>query len=450
MSAFPADALVGTADVPGDKSISHRALLLAGLAIGETAIHGFLEGEDVIRTAAAMRAMGCEAERGANGVWRIWGRGVGALAEPEDILDMGNSGTGARLLLGVLASHPLTAVMTGDASLRSRPMERVTRPLSDIGARFVCRDGRLPITVTGTGEALPPAYRMPIASAQVKSALLLAGLYARGDTEIVEPIPTRDHSERMLRYFGAEVSVQEAAEGNGASNRARRIVLTGQPELRAQEVVVPRDPSSAAFPITAAAILRGSRVTLPGLCLNPTRSGLIETLGEMGAVITVANERQEGGERVCDLTVEGSDLQAVEVPEERAPSMIDEYPILAVAASFAEGRTLMKGLAELRVKESDRLARMARGLEACGVTVEEGEDWLAVRGCGPGNRPQGGATVESALDHRIAMSFLVMGLGAEKAVTVDDVRPIDTSFPGFASLMRSLGADLRGTEAEGA
>jgi 3-phosphoshikimate 1-carboxyvinyltransferase len=291
---------------------------------------------------------------------------------------------------------------------------------------------------------------MPVPSAQVKSALLLAGLNARGDTEIIEPIPTRDHSERMLRYFGAELSIQEVAEDNGGTGLVRRIVMTGQPELRAQKVIVPRDPSSAAFPIVAAAILPGSRVTLPGLCLNPTRGGLVETLGEMGAAITFANERHEGGERVCDLTVEGSDLRAVEVPEERAPSMIDEYPILAVAASFAEGRTLMKGLSELRVKESDRLARMARGLEACGVSVEEGEDWLAVRGCGPGRRPKGGAVVESALDHRIAMSFLVMGLGADRAVTVDDARPIDTSFPGFTSLMRGLGADLRSPEAGGA
>ena len=448
VTAYPGEGLTGKALVPGDKSISHRALLIGGLAAGETTVRGLLEGEDVLRSADAMRALGCEIERGGDGVWRIWGRGLGALAEPSAVLDMGNSGTGARLLLGVLASHALTAVVTGDESLIRRPMARVTGPLAEIGARFVSRDGCLPITVIGTGEALPPSYQLPVASAQVKSALLLAGLNARGDSEIIEPVPTRDHSERMLRHFGADVSVENLPPSLENTNGGRRIVLKGQPELRARPVTIPRDPSSAAFPMVAAAILPGSRVGLPGVCLNPTRNGLVETLREMGARIAVENDRIEAGEQVCDLMVEGSRLQAVEVPAERAPTMIDEYPALAIAAAFAEGRSVMNGLAELRVKESDRLARMAGGLAACGVSVEEGPDWLAVEGCGPGRRPRGGAIIESALDHRIAMSFLILGLGAEKAVTIDDASTIATSFPGFVPVMCGIGADIRASALE--
>jgi 3-phosphoshikimate 1-carboxyvinyltransferase len=456
LCAHRVDRLNGTVRVPGDKSISHRALMFAGLAVGETRIEGLLEGEDVRRTAAAMRALGSEVERDDSGLWRVVGRGLGALTEPQDVLDMGNSGTGARLLLGILASHPLSAVMTGDASLRRRPMGRVTEPLSATGARFITRSGgRLPITVIGTGEALPLAYRLPVASAQVKSAVLLAGLNARGDSVIVEPTPTRDHSERMLSHFGATLEIGPLVEdGDGtdesaASGGGRRIVLKGQPELVAADVTVPGDPSSAAFPMVAATILAGSAISIPGVCLNPTRSGLIETLREMGADIAVDRPRVVCAEPVADLRVRSADLTGIEVPAWRAPSMIDEYPILAVAAAFAEGPTVMRGLGELRVKESDRLARVAKGLAACGVEVEEGPDWLIVSGQGRAARPRGGALLATALDHRLAMSFLVLGLGAEQPVTIDDASPIDTSFPGFAELMGSLGADLRAVAAPG-
>ncbi len=335
--------------MPGDKSISHRALMFAALAVGETRIDGLLEGEDVLRTAAAMRALGAEVvHEGA--AWRVAGRGIGGLTEPADVLDMGNSGTAARLLTGMLASHDLFAVMTGDASLRSRPMRRVTEPLLACGARFTARSGgRLPLAIEGAREALPIEYRLPVASAQVKSALLLAGLNARGWTRVEEPLPTRDHSENMLRHFGAEVHVE-------AVGRERVIRLLGQPELRARDVVVPGDPSSAAFPIVAALLVPGSAITLPGVGLNPLRTGLLTTLREMGADITAQNERLEGGEPVGDLVVRHSALRGVDVPPDRAPSMIDEYPILAVAAAFADGVTRMRGLAELRVKESDRLA----------------------------------------------------------------------------------------------
>jgi 3-phosphoshikimate 1-carboxyvinyltransferase len=438
LRAHRVDGLNGVIAVPGDKSISHRALMFAGLAVGETRIAGLLEGEDVLRTAAAMRALGCPVERGDDGLWVVAGRGIGALTEPADVLDMGNSGTAARLLLGILASHPLTAVMTGDSSMRRRPMSRVIEPLTATGANFIAREnGRLPVTVTGTGEALPLDYRLPVASAQVKSALLLAGLNARGDSVIVEPEPTRDHSERMLAHFGASLEIEPLA------STGRRIVLKGQPELTAAEVSVPGDPSSAAFPMVAATILPGSEISIPGVCLNPNRRGLIDTLQEMGADIAVEGERVICGEPVADLRVRAAALTGIEVPAERAPSMIDEYPILAVAAAFAEGRTVMRGLGELRVKESDRLARVAKGLAACGVGVEEGPDWLIVSGLGPKARPRGDAVIDSCLDHRLAMSFLVLGLGAERPVTIDDASPIDTSFPGFAALMGAIGADLR-------
>jgi 3-phosphoshikimate 1-carboxyvinyltransferase len=434
----PCEALTGTAQVPGDKSISHRALMIGGLAVGETEIHGLLEGEDVLRTAAAMRALGAEIEQGADGIWRIWGRGIGGLTAPADVLDMGNSGTGVRLLMGLLASHPLSAMLTGDASLRSRPMARVAAPLGEMGARIIAGEGcRLPLTIVGTGDALPIRYRVPVPSAQVKSAILLAGLNAPGETTVIEPHPTRDHSETMLRHFGARLTTEPTDEGLA-------ITLTGQPELTGRRVRVPADPSSAAFPAVAALVRPGSRVHLPGVGINPHRCGLFETLREMGADLSFADRREEAGEPVADLVAVGGPLTGIEVPANRAPSMIDEYPILAVAAACARGTTVMQGLGELRVKESDRLAAVARGLAACGVAVEEGADSLVVHGVGgrPGARPRGGATVATHLDHRIAMSFLVLGLAAEQPVTVDDAAPIETSFPGFADLMRALGAGI--------
>lgn len=433
-SKRPSQPLIGNIRVPGDKSISHRALMFAGLAVGETAIAGLLEGEDVLRTAAAMRALGAEVVQDAPGQWRVAGRGIGGLREPADVLDMGNSGTAARLLCGILASHDLFAVMTGDASLRSRPMRRVTDPLQACGARFQARDGgRLPLAIRGARDALPIEYRLPVASAQVKSALLLAGLNAPGWTRIEEPEPTRDHSERMLRHFGAEVVVEQAGTGRIAS-------VMGQPELRAADVVVPGDPSSAAFPLVAALIVPGSVVTIRGVGLNPLRTGLFATLREMGARLDITNERLEGGEPVGDVTATYTGLRGVDVPPGRAPSMIDEYPVLAVAAACATGPTRMRGLAELRVKESDRLAATAAMLAANGARVEiEGDD-LLVQG---GNAaPSGGGRVETHMDHRIAMSALVLGLATDLPVGVDDAAFIDTSFPGFAALMRGLGAAI--------
>ncbi len=413
--------------MPGDKSVSHRALMLAGVAVGETKIDGLLEGEDVLATAAALRALGVEVERTGPGRWQVHGRGIGGLAEPENVLDMGNSGTAARLLLGLLATHPLTATLTGDASLRSRPMRRVSEPLSRFGATFHGRaGGRLPLTVVGTRSPVPVRYELPVASAQVKSAVLLAGLNTPGETVVVEPSPTRDHTERMLRHFGARVQQEEG----GA------VRLTGEPELTASAISVPGDISSAAFPLAAAAIVPGSRVAVTGVGLNPGRIGLLHTLREMGAALAVANERVEGGEPVGDVTVAWSPLTAVDVPPERVPSMIDEFPILAVVAAFAEGTTRMSGLAELRVKESDRLGAMAAGLEACGVSVRESADTLEVAG----GRPQGGVEIASRLDHRIAMAFMVLGMGAHEAVRIDDIAPVATSFPGFVGLMNRLGA----------
>lgn len=440
MTARPATALSGSVRLPGDKSISHRALMFGALAVGETVIDGLLEGEDVLRTAAAMRALGAEIERDGAGRWHVWGRGIGALEEPEDVLDLGNSGTGARLLLGILAGHPLTAVLTGDASLRRRPMARVTEPLSACGAAFIAREGgRLPLTVIGARDPLPLDYRLPVPSAQVKSAVLLAGLNAPGETRVVEREATRDHSERMLAHFGATLRRREIDD---EGHPAGEIVLSGQPELTGQAVRVPADPSSAAFPLVAALLLPGSEVRLAAVGMNPLRSGLVTTLQEMGGDITLENAREEGGEPVADLVVRGSRLKGVEVPAGRAPSMIDEYPILAMAAACAEGRTVMHGLGELRVKESDRLAAVARGLARCGVDVEEQPETLAVEG--GGGRPPGGNNkpVETELDHRIAMSFLVLGLAAERPVLIDDVTPVATSFPDFAPLMQGLGADF--------
>jgi 3-phosphoshikimate 1-carboxyvinyltransferase len=425
--------------VPGDKSISHRALMLGALAVGRTRIEGLLEGEDVLRTAAAVRALGASAERGADGAWTVDGVGVGGFAEPGDVLDFGNSGTGIRLMLGALASTPLTAVFTGDASLRRRPMGRVARPLERMGARILARDGdRLPLTLVGASDPLPISYTLPVASAQVKSAVLLAGLNAPGETRVIEPLATRDHTERMLRHFGATVLTT-------SSNGGREIRLTGEVELKAHDLVVPGDPSSAAFPIAAALIVPGSEIEIAGVSMNELRTGLLITLGEMGARIERVNARVAGGEEVADLIVRASALKGVEVPAERAPSMIDEYPVLAVAAAFAEGRTVMHGLGELRVKESDRLAAVSEGLAACGVAVEIEGDTLTVEGLG--GRPRGNAAIAARLDHRIAMAFLVMGLAAERPVSIDDAETINTSFPGFVRLMNGLGATIAETKA---
>ena len=429
-----AGPLNGRVRVPGDKSISHRALILAGVAAGRSHIRGLLEGEDVLRTAAAMRAMGVALDRGADGVWRVDGVGIGGLAEPEDVLDFGNSGTGARLLMGLLAAHPITAFLTGDASLRRRPMARVAEPLTRIGARIIAREGgRLPLAILGATAPLPIAYQLPVPSAQVKSAVLLAGLGAPGETSVIETLPTRDHSERMLRHFGAVVTVEHEADG-------RRITVRGQPELRAADLVVPGDPSSAAFPLVAALLMQGSQVVIESVGVNPLRTGLLDTLREMGADITVLHERSEAGEPVADLSVRASVLSGVEVPAERAPRMIDEYPILAVAAAFARGRTVMHGLSELRVKESDRLSAIAQGLAACGAKLAVAGDTLAVEGsAGP---PPGGALIATRLDHRIAMAFLVLGMAARAAVRIDDGETINTSFPGFVELMNGLGARI--------
>ena len=420
--------------MPGDKSISHRALMIGALAEGETVIDGLLEGEDVLRTASAMRLLGATATRDADGRWRVAGRGIGALAEPDDVLDMGNAGTGARLVMGLLASHRLVACLTGDASLRRRPMARVAAPLALMGAEITAREGcRLPLCLKGTATPRPIDYRLPVPSAQVKSAILLAGLNTPGTTTVVEPEPTRDHTELMLRHFGAAVDVTQESDG-------RRIRLVGRPRLTGRAVAVPADPSSAAFPLVAALLRPGSTVTLAGVGLNPHRVGLFETLREMGARIEITDRREAAGEPVGDLQVTGGPLVGVTVPASRAPSMIDEYPILAVAAACARGTTVMQGLAELRVKESDRLAAIATGLSACGVAVEAGSDSLAVTG--RGEPPAGGATIATGLDHRIAMAFLVLGMAARQPVVIDDSAPIDTSFPGFAALMNRLGAAI--------
>jgi 3-phosphoshikimate 1-carboxyvinyltransferase len=386
-----------------------------------------------------MKALGAEVTRHADGTWELHGRGVGGLVEPEDVLDMGNAGTGARLVMGLVASHPFASAFTGDASLRSRPMRRVTEPLSRMGASFFGRSGgRLPMVVVGTGDPLPIAYDLPVASAQVKSAILLAGLNAPGTTTVIEQQATRDHTEKMLAGFGATVKVESLANGG------RAVTLKGHPELRGQTILVPADPSSAAFPSVAALLVPGSEVTLSAVGINPLRAGLYETLKEMGADLTFVDPRDEAGEPVADLVLRYGPLKGVDVPEERAPSMIDEYPILAVAAAFAEGTTRMRGLSELRVKESDRLAAVARGLVACGVKLEiEGDDLIVH---GTGRPPAGGASIAVNLDHRIAMAFLVMGMASEQPVTVDDGAAIETSFPGFADLMNGLGAKIGGVE----
>ncbi len=436
MTARKSGPLRGTASVPGDKSISHRALIFGAMAVGETKITGLLEGQDVLDTAKAMRAFGADVVHHAPGAWSVHGVGVGGFREPSDVIDCGNSGTGVRLIMGTMATTAMTATFTGDASLRKRPMGRVTDPLSLFGARAYGRQGgRLPMTVVGAANPVPVRYALPVASAQVKSAVLLAGLNAPGETVVIEREPTRDQSERMLLGFGAQLHVEKGTEGH-------IITLTGQPELRPQTVAVPRDPSSAAFPVCAALIVDGSDILVPGVSQNLTRNGLYLTLIEMGAEIEFMDPREEGGEPVADLRVRFSgNMKGIEVPPERAPSMIDEYPILSVVAAFATGRTVMRGVKELRVKESDRIDAMARGLEACGVRIEEDEDTLIVHGMGAGGMP-GGATAKTHIDHRIAMSFLVAGMAAQKPVSVDDASPIATSFPIFEGLMTGLGATL--------
>jgi 3-phosphoshikimate 1-carboxyvinyltransferase len=432
----PSGPLRGRVRVPGDKSISHRALMLSALAVGESRIAGLLEGEDVLATAAALRAMGATIERDGEGTWRVHGVGVGGLMQPAQALDMGNSGTSTRLLMGLVASHPLTATFTGDASLCRRPMNRVIEPLSRIGADVTASPGgTLPLTVRGLCPAVPIEYRLPVASAQVKSAVLLAGLNTPGITTVIETVPTRDHSERMLAGFGAEVWSERCADG------ATAIHLRGEAELRPQAIEVPGDPSSAAFFVVAALLVPGSELVVENVGLNPTRAGLFEVLRAMGGDLAEENRREVGGEPVADLRVRHSPLRGIEVDPALAPSMIDEFPILFVAAALAEGRTVTRGLDELRVKESDRLAAVAAGLKAAGVPHEiEGDDLIV---SGSGGRVRGGGTVATHLDHRIAMSFLVMGLAAQEPITVDDGAMIATSFPTFIPLMRGLGASIR-------
>ncbi|CAN1547356.1 AroA 5-enolpyruvylshikimate-3-phosphate synthase [Sphingomonadaceae bacterium] len=430
----PSGPLRGTLKVPGDKSISHRALMLSALAVGTSNISGLLAGEDVLATAAAMRAMGAHIERNGEGIWTVHGVGVGGLMQPSGALDMGNSGTSTRLLMGLVASHRLTATFIGDASLSKRPMGRVIDPLSQMGAEFTASPGgMLPLMVRGLVPAIPISYRLPVASAQVKSAVLLAGLNIAGITEVIEPVPTRDHSERMLRGFGADLTVDVDTDG------VRHIRLMGEAELQPQQIEVPGDPSSAAFFVVAALITPGSEVTVTHVGMNPTRTGIYKMLQAMGADLTYSNEREVGGEPVADITARHSVLRGIDVPPEVAPSMIDEFPVFFVAASMAQGRTTTSGLDELRVKESDRLALMATGLKAIGAQVEEREDGLIINGSG-GEPLEGGATVTSALDHRIAMSFAVAGQNCYHAVTVDDVSPIATSFPTFEDILKNLQA----------
>jgi 3-phosphoshikimate 1-carboxyvinyltransferase len=427
--------LRGTVAVPGDKSISHRALMLSSLAVGESRIEGLLEGEDVLATAAALRAMGALIERGDSGAWRVHGVGVGGLLQPAQALEMGNSGTSTRLLMGLVASHPITATFTGDASLSARPMARVIEPLSRMGAAITASPGqRLPLMLRGLCPAVPIEYRLPVASAQVKSAVLLAGLNTPGITRVIEPVATRDHSERMLAGFGANLTVEE-------SEGTRIIGIRGEAELRPQQIVVPGDPSSAAFPVVAALLVPGSDILVENVGLNPTRAGLFSTLRAMGGSIEELNPRLIGGEPVADLRVRASTLTGIEVPPGLAPSMIDEFPILFVAAALAKGRTVTRGLEELRVKESDRIAVMAKGLRAIGARVEETADGLLIDGT-DGEPLAGGATVVARLDHRIAMSFAVAGLISRSAVMIDDMTPVATSFPTFIALMRSLGASV--------
>lgn len=428
--------LSGTVNVPGDKSISHRALMLSALAVGESRVEGLLEGEDVLATAAALRAMGARIERDAEGMWRIWGVGVGGLLQPGTALDMGNSGTSTRLLMGLLASHDITATFIGDASLSKRPMGRVIDPLSRMGAQFTAGPGgTLPLTMRGIVPAVPMDYRLPVASAQVKSAILLAGLNTPGITRVIEPEPTRDHSERMLRGFGADLSAELDSSG------ARVIAVRGEVDLHPQQIVVPGDPSSAAFLVVAALIVPGSDIVVANVGMNPTRAGLFTLLRAMGGDITEIDPREVGGEPVADLRVRASALRGFDNDPADAPSMIDEFPVAFIAAALAHGRSTFAGLEELRVKESDRITAMANGLRAIGVGVEETPDGIIIDGRG-GDLFAGGGPVTTHLDHRIAMSFAVAGLASTGGVDIDDMRPVATSFPGFIPLLRDLGASL--------
>jgi 3-phosphoshikimate 1-carboxyvinyltransferase len=433
--AAPTGALKGDVRVPGDKSMSHRSLLLGALTVGRTSVSGLLESDDVLATAGAVNAMGAQAVDKGDGNWEIDGVGIGGLAEPQQALDFGNAGTGSRLMMGVVAGHPITATFIGDASLSRRPMRRITDPLSLMGATFAGpQGGTLPITVTGAQPPLPITYTLPVASAQVKSAVLLAGLSAPGQTTVLEPVRTRDHTENMLRAFGCDVAVEEGPHGIHA------VRVTGECELTPTHVDVPADPSSAAFPLVAALLIEGSDVVARDVMVNPLRAGLFTTLQEMGADITFENERESGGEPVADIRARFSALEGIEVPPDRAASMIDEYPVLAVAAAFATGKTVMRGLEELRVKESDRISATVAMLEACGAQVEELEDGMIVTGIG--DAIPGGGHVLTGLDHRIAMSGLVAGLAARSAVTIDDAAMIATSFPAFRDLMVGLGAQI--------
>jgi 3-phosphoshikimate 1-carboxyvinyltransferase len=434
LTATAAGPLGGRIRLPGDKSISHRAIMIGALTVGETVIDGLLEGDDVLATIDAMRSLGARISRAEGGIRRVSGVGVGGCLEPEQIIDFGNSGTGVRLAMAIAGSHAFAATFTGDASLSRRPMGRIIEPLRRMGAQILARsDDRLPLTIKGPDRLLPIEYQLPVPSAQVKSAILLAGLNAHGVVTVVEPWPTRDHTERMLSAFGAAIEIETGEGGR------RTIRLEGQPKLKPQEISIPGDPSSAAFPIVAAIVSAGSDITIEGVLLNPTRIGLFDTLREMGAKLSIENEQTVGGEPVGNVRAEFSRLRGVTVPAERAPLMIDEYPILAIAAAMADGDTVMEGIGELRVKESDRIAATVAGLRANGVDAEEGENSMVVHGR---SAVQGGGTVETHFDHRIAMSFLVLGNVSEQPVAIDDATSISTSFPEFRELMTSLGAKL--------
>ena len=436
MSSKRVTNLTGQANVPGDKSISHRSLILGALSIGKTKINGLLEGQDVIDTAKAMSSFGALVEKHKNGEWTVDGCGVGGFAEPEKVIDCGNSGTGVRLIMGAMSTSNITATFTGDASLNKRPMARITEPLNLFGARtYGRRNGQLPITVVGSRAPIPITYHTPVASAQIKSAILFAGLNSPGTTKVIEKEKTRDHTERMLKAFGANITSEQTTEGH-------IIKLEGYPELNAQEIIVPRDPSSAAFPVCAALITEGSDILVPNIGLNPTRAGLFETLKEMNADITFENEKFQGGELMADIRAKFSpNMIGIDVPPERAASMIDEYPILSVVAAFAKGTTMMREVRELRVKESDRIDAMAKGLKSNGLKIEEGEDWWSVEGREI-DGVNGGGFCETFLDHRIAMSFLILGMASKHELVIDDSRPVKTSFPSFESLMSQLGANF--------
>ena len=440
MSSKRVTNLRGQAIVPGDKSISHRSLILGALSVGQTKIHRLLEGQDVIDTAKAMSSFGALVEKHENGYWTVDGFGVGGFAEPEKVIDCGNSGTGVRLIMGAMSTTDITATFTGDASLNRRPMARITEPLNLFGAKtYGRRHGKLPITVVGAASAVPITYQTPVASAHIKSSVLFAGLNTAGETIVIEKEKTRDHTERMLEGFGAEVETETTSKGH-------IVRIKGYPELLPQEIKVPRDPSSAAFPVCAALITEGSDILVPNIGLNPTRSGLFETLREMNANITFENESFQGGEPVADIRAKFSpNMMGIDVPPERAASMIDEYPILSVVASFAKGKTLMREVNELRVKESDRIDAMAKGLRSNGLSIEEGEDWWSVEGREI-DGVKGGGICETFLDHRIAMSFLILGMASKSSVKIDDGSPITTSFPIFESLMAELGANFQKSE----